>query len=390
MDGLVNLLVAALAGRSVWSGLVVVGAALCVAAVAALLAGLARPASFASEGAGPTEFAMTRGALDGLPLGLACGLFGGFAFQYTQSLLGVNRFTFAAGLPAGLALGAVCGAFAGFALGRLTRLPGGLALGALGGLLIGLGAFFRVFGQGAGYGPETDSGVGPEVGVLLGTGCLLLGALVAVLLRAWMRQRAAGAPTAPSPRGATGRSSALGAAVGAGVGALCWLSVAVTSWAGSAPQLIVPEVAPAYATPGGALGDALYWLAVCVVAGALIGALAGAAARVGGWRRAVSLSVSLALGALFGLTLSLTHGDVGGPLIVARRIVYDPMGSLYGLAGGLLVGALGGVGCALALRWAERQPGRRSLIAAVALFALGGALLLAPVWFHPLFGVDVP
>jgi hypothetical protein len=307
-----------------------------------------------------------------------------------QSLLGVNRFTFAAGLPAGVALGIVCGALGGFALGRLTWQSTALALGALAGVEVGLGAFFLVFGQWAGYGPETDSGVGPEVGVLLGTAFLLLGALVAVLLRAWTRQRAIGRARDTSLRGAAGRSSAIGAAIGAGFGALCWLSVAVVSWVGPSPQLIVPQVAPNYVTLGGALGDALYWLAIFVVAGALVGALAGAGAHAGGWWRAVSLSLGLALGTLFGLTLGLTHGDVGGPLVFAQRMSFDPVGSVIGLAAGLLVGVVAGVGCALLLRWAERQPGRRALLVAVALLALGGALLVQPLWFHPLFGVDIP
>lgn len=379
MTTLMNPSVALLSGWSVWSGAVLVGSVLCVAALLALLAGAVRPVWFSAAHPGSVDsprFALATGALDGLPLGLAAGLLGGFAFEYLQSLLGVVRFTFASGVNAGLALGIACGALAGFALGRMSRQSSALTLGVLVGLIAGLAVFRIVFGPFAGFGPEKDFGVGPEVGVLCAITGALVGALVASLLRARL---AVGSP----PR--VGR----GAAVGAGVGALCGLAGSAALWLTAESTFILPGVAPAYSTAGAAFAGRLYGLALLVILGGLIGALTGALATTSRWR-GVSLALTLAIGLLLGLTFGLMHGDVGGPLIATRRFIYDPYGSVYGLAGGLAAGALAGLGVALTLRRAERQTDRRALLVAIALLALSGALMLTPLWFHPLFGVDIP
>lgn len=290
---------------------------------------------------------------------------------------------FAGGSSAGLALGVACGALGGFALARLSRQSAALALGAVVGLGVGLGAFLIIFGSTAGFGPETDSGVGSEVGVLLASVGALLGALVVALLRA-------GRAGSAQPRDASRPPRVVRrAAVGAVAGVICGLAIAAAGWLTFEAVFILPGVAPAYTASGNGLAGRLYGLALLGALGGLIGGLAGALGAVSRWRGVV-LAVGLALGLLLGLTLGLAHGDVGGPPVFAQHLTYDPVGSVYGLAGGLLAGALGGIGCALALRWAERQPGRRALLVAAALLALGALLLLEPMWFHPLFGVDIP
>lgn len=319
---------------------------------------------------------LAEGALTGLPTGLIVGIVSGFVFEFIQSLLGIVRFTLAGGFSVGVTLGGVLGWLGMLALTTRQGTPWSLAIGAIIGLIAGLVAFRLAFGAHAGFGPELDSGAGPEVGILLGTVGLLVGAVVAQMIDARNSR--------------TFRWSRIGltALGGAVAGLIFGLIITVIGWQTVAAAFMLPELAPNYAMPGGALAGVLYGLGLFVLIGASLGATAGTVAD-GGLVGSLGLPFSVGIGGLIGLTLGLSHSDVGGPFAFGRHQSFDPTGTrwglLIGLAAGLAVGAL----CWLALRWSERRPRTHAVVVAVLLLALSVALISTPLWFHPLFGVDI-
>lgn len=363
LDGLPNLLVL----QSVRTGAALIGALVGALAVVTLFVGIIRRTP---------RLGVSEGALSGISLGLLAGILGGCAFTFAQSLQGIGRFAFAGGVGVGVAMGSVLGWLGVLAIATHRASPRGLALGASIGLLAGLIAFRFAFGTFAGVGPEYDIGVGPEVGALLGLVGTLLGALVSRLISGRSRQ------------GIRWARIGWGSLGGAGVGLLVSLLIALIGWQTDVQIFILPGVAPAYAMPGGAVVGSLYGLGVFALVGALLGALAGTLTD-GGWGHAIGLAVGLGLSAIAGLMLGLSHTYIGGPHITGQRLTYDPAGTQWGLLTGLAAGLAVGALCWLALRWSEQRPRTHAVVVAVLLLALGVALIFAPMWFHPLFGVDI-
>jgi hypothetical protein len=139
----------------------------------------------------------------------------------------------------------------------------------------------------------------------------------------------------------------------------------------------------------------VYVLGLFALGGALIGGLAGTLARKARQGDAPALhwagiSAGLVSGLAAGLAIGLQHQIIGGPIFIGPRLQPNPLAGEIGLAGGLAAGLALGAGCAVALGWAERQPGRRALVFGVALILLGLAVWTLPSWFVPLTAIDVP
>ena len=356
-----------------------------------------------------------------MALGLAGGLAGGVLVVWSNRLAGVGWFTLTGGFGAGLALGVGCGAVGGLWLARARALPRGLTLGVLAGLASGLVLFRLIFGATAGYGPETDIGVGTEVGVIFGLVGALAGGLTGTLIDALFAARSASVAGAspdvvpdvvPSAAPESTRAVVLRTALGAGVGATLTGFVALAGWLGGAFSFILPYYGGITdRQPTTNLSTALgvvYGVGIIALTGGLIGGLAGALASVErrqesrarverriGWATTV---VGLALGLFVGLTEGLAHAEVGGPLLTSMIAystpIFDPVASQIGFGTGLLGGVLVAGAGALALRWAgrrhERRRERQALVTAGFLMALGIVVLLMPAWFHPLYGIDIP
>lgn len=380
----------------------VLGVVVCVAC----MLGIAY--SFAGGGAGqsarwPAIDALT-GAVSGLALGLGVGLAAGLLFEFAQwRAQTVVGFMLPGGMAPGIAIGVGLGVLLGFATMRLPRLPLGPVAGLVVGLAFGLIVYRLAFGPSAGFGRETDQGVGPEIGLLLGAVGALAGAFAGALVQRRLRRRPAHRQDVPAATDGSGDASQRWIPLGMLAG--CAVGVLLAGLGGllGVVQLILPRVAgmPDVYRPAtfmdGVLG-VLYGLATFGIAGALIGGLVAAIARLSRRQgvpvaQSVSLAVGLVVGVVSGLSAGLAHLDVGGPLISTHPLLpptpVDPAatgyGLLLGLGSGLLVGAL----CAALLWWAEKRPDRRKAVACAAVLALGVAVLLFPHWFHPIFGVNI-
>ncbi len=338
------------------------------------------------------------GLASGLVVGLAFGLAGALGFMAVQSHAGVSRFTPAGGLSSGIVLGIGLGMLLGATLARLKLLPAGLVLGMAGGLASGLATYWLVFGSAAGFGPELDSGVGPEVGLLFGLGGVLAGGTLGTW-RARRRERQRRDSSEDSAIvDARDRNRTVKHVLG---GLAAGLTLALLGWSlGLFPFMLpryaqVPDMPPAD-TPVDYVLGLLFGLGIFGLAGSLVGALASGLARTMTARPRAPLplhwagaTVGIAAGIFIGLAAGFQHADVGDPLIAASRSILDPSGTLRGLAIGLVGGAAAGLGLALLLAWGERSPQQRRLALLLGTATLCGVVALLPYWFHPLFGLDI-
>lgn len=343
--------------------------------VAILLAGFiigALALARRAHGRGPAV-----GLAEGAAIGLAGGAVSALSLAFSESLLGGVFWTFASGATQGLLMGVALAALVGAAVWALLRRNDIRLWGALIGLALGLAVFRLSGGASAGYGPELDYGFGPEVGLLFGLAGLLLGALFGALA---------------GPR-ANWRFPTVGALIGAALGGLvAWVGYATGAFVFILPYFGGVTDRQPYPTPPYLVTlGIVYGFALFIIGGALAGAVIGAFATPTGSRLTGALTgLGLLLGALLGLNAGLQHGDVGGPPAFALQQVYDPVATGMGLLGGLAIGLVVVTLGWLTWRWAGAQPGRRALLGAVGMLALGLIVAALPLWFHPLIGADIP
>ncbi|MGO8951626.1 MAG: hypothetical protein ACLQUY_29025 [Ktedonobacterales bacterium] len=329
----------------------------------------------------------------GLVAGVALGLVGGTGFALVPG--GVGRLVLPTSLPLGLAMGLGCGILVGCAAVRVTRLPVGLVLGASAGLLLGLVAFRWIFGPTAGFGPETDQGVGTEVGLVFGLMGGLAGALAGLLI-GHLRNFATADPS-PNQRRQNGLAVGLllGAAVSLLVGLAGWLTGVFTfmlPYYGGVTDCSRPVGCPA---PLPAELGIVYGLGLFVMGGALVGGLAGGSNRshdlAGGpglpWIASV---VGLSAGLAAGLGTGLQHSDIGGPAIIGPQPVFDPMAGAMGLAIGLAGGLAVGILCAVVIQQAEQSRRHGWLVFGAVLILLGLVIWSLSSWYIPFRALDVP
>jgi hypothetical protein len=310
----------------------------------------------------------------------------------------VGKFILPDNVLSGLAMGLGCGILFGCALGRLSKLPPGLVLGAAVGIIVGLAAFRRMFGPTAGFGPETDQGVGTEVGLAFGLIGGLAGALVGVLIARFLR-------ITPASTEGQHRRNWLGVGLLAGgllIGAAVSLAAGVVGWKTGALTFMLPyyggitdcsQPTGCPPQPSAQLG-LVYGLGLFTLGGALVGGLASAPTRFRSWVGRITLAqvataVAFGTGMAAGVATGLQHRYIGGPAPLLPPPPIDPVAGGIGLAGGLVGGLALGVVFAVLLKKAEQRPERNLLLFGGVLIILGLVMWSLLTWFVPLIYIDI-
>jgi hypothetical protein len=325
----------------------------------------------------------------GLVVGLALALITSVVFNLVPGSVG--QFIPPDNLLSGLAMGLGCGILVGCALGRLGTLPRGPILGAAFGIIIGLAAFRSVFGPTAGFGPETDHGVGTDVGLAFGLIFGLAGALIGLLTTRLLPD------TATRIEGQRRRNWL---AVGLLVGAAVSLAAGVVGWLTGALPFMLPYYGGVTdcSRPTGCpplppvQWGVVYGLGLITLGGALVGGLATAPTRFQSWAGGVTLPrviTVLAFSAELagGLATGLQHRYVGGPFI--PQTLPNPTAGGIGLAAGLIGGLALGMVCSVLLSRAEQQPERNVFLIGGVLIVLGLVMWSLSTWFVPLTFINI-
>jgi F0F1-type ATP synthase membrane subunit c/vacuolar-type H+-ATPase subunit K len=326
----------------------------------------------------------------GLVVGLALGLVTSLGFDLVPGSVG--KFILPDNLFSGLAMGLGCSILFGCALGRLSKLPPGLVLGAAVGIIIGLAAFRRIFGPTSGFGPETDDGVGTDVGLAFGLISGLAGALVGVLIGRLLRV------TAISTEGQRRRNwlaigLLIGAVVSLAAGVVGWITGALTftlPYYGGVTDCSRPTGCPPL--PPAQVG-LIYGLGLFTLGGTLVGGLASAPTRFRSWAGRITWAqvvtvVAFGTGMMAGVAIGLLHRYIGGPSL-PPALPIDHVAGGIGLAGGLIGGLALGMVCAVLLNTAEQQPERNLLLFGGVLIVLGLVMWSLLTWFVPLTYIDI-
>jgi hypothetical protein len=338
---------------------------------------------------------VVNGLASGLMVGIGLALAGGLVL--TLGPWGFGSLVAPDNLRNGLIMGLGCGVVFASAVPCIRRLPPGLALGTTVGLAGGLAGFRLFFGPTAGVGPETDSGAGPEVGLVLGMLGALVGGLVGVLLDSAREPSASGTSRARH-----------GLATGLWIGASISLAVALVGSLTGVVSFILPYYggvtdrcsSPTVCGPqlpffSADVWGIIYGLALFTVGGALVGGLTGVLLDT--WQRSdnasphwAGVAAGMVAGLAAGLAAGLQHRVVGGPLFVGARFVSNPMAGATGLVSGVVAGLVIGALCALVLARAQREQAPRTVAVGIVLIVVGLVAWTLSSWFMPLIAIDVP